>query len=152
MDSWEQDWFLEPFSNITQYIYKLKRMSSWVYEFNPLSRLLSRSTPSMDSSSNSLRCTKILSCHNVTFFCLFYLVFFNHVETHLWIIMMESRIVVVQNIVFLKYLTIFYSLFFMGIKIYGKKGLQQGLSFFCSMWYTLKDFHPSSFSSLTFTI
>jgi len=67
-----------------------------------------------------LRCTKILS--HVTLFCLFYLVFFYHLKTHLWMIMMESRIVIVQNIVLLKFLTTFDSLFFMGIKIYDKKG------------------------------
>jgi hypothetical protein len=38
--------------------------------------------------------------------------------------MMESIIVIVKNIVFLKILTTFDLLFFMGIKILGKKGMQ----------------------------
>jgi hypothetical protein len=38
--------------------------------------------------------------------------------------MMESKIVIVYNIIILKKLTTFDSLFFMGIKIYSKKGLQ----------------------------
>ncbi len=43
--------------------------------------------------ANSLGCSKILSqCH---FFCLFYLIIFYHVNTHLWMIMMESIIVMV---------------------------------------------------------
>jgi len=37
---------------------------------------------------------------------------------------MESKIVMVYNIVLLKVLTTFDSLFFMGIKIQSKKGLQ----------------------------
>jgi hypothetical protein len=41
-------------------------------------------------SANSLRCTKILSQHHP--FLSFLPFFFNHVKTHLWIIMMESRI------------------------------------------------------------
>jgi hypothetical protein len=39
-------------------------------------------------------------------------------------IMMESRIVMVSNMVFMKILTLFDSLVLMGIKTYGKKGLQ----------------------------
>jgi hypothetical protein len=35
------------------------------------------------------------SCHRITIFYLFYLVFFYHVNTHLWMIMMESKIVMV---------------------------------------------------------
>jgi hypothetical protein len=38
--------------------------------------------------------------------------------------MMESIIVILLNIILLKILTTFDLLFFMGIKIYGKKGLQ----------------------------
>jgi len=45
-------------------------------------------------SANSLRCTKILSQHH-PFFNLFYLFSFYHVKTYLWMIMMESRIVIV---------------------------------------------------------
>jgi hypothetical protein len=50
--------------------------------------------------------------HNVTLFYLFY-----HVKTHLWMTMMESRIVMVLNIILSKNLTTFDSLFFMGIKM-----------------------------------
>jgi hypothetical protein len=56
-------------------------------------------------------------CHIINFICLSYLVFFYHIKTHLWMIMIKSRIVVVLNMVFMKYLTTLYSLFFMGIKI-----------------------------------
>jgi len=38
--------------------------------------------------------------------------------------MMESKIVMIQNMVALKYLILFDSLIFMGIKIQGKKGMQ----------------------------
>jgi len=55
--------------------------------------------------------------HSVTLFYLFYLVHFNHVKTHLWMTMMESRIIMVYNIILLKILTTFDSLVFMGIKI-----------------------------------
>ncbi len=40
-----------------------------------------------------LRCTKILSQHHL--FCPFDLVLFYYVRTHLWMIMMESRIVLI---------------------------------------------------------
>jgi hypothetical protein len=47
--------------------------------------------------SNFLKYTKILSqCY---LFCFFYLVPFYHVNTHLWMIMMESIIIMVQNII-----------------------------------------------------
>jgi hypothetical protein len=46
-----------------------------------------------------------------------FLVFFYHLKTHLKMIMMESKIVIVQNIVLLKILTTFHSLFCVGIKI-----------------------------------
>ncbi len=59
------------------------------------------------------------------FLGLFYLIFFYHVKTYLWMSMIELRIIIVQNIVFLKKLTTFDSLFFfMGIKIFLKKKLQ----------------------------
>jgi len=57
------------------------------------------------------------SCHSITIFYIFYPIFFYYVKTHLWMTMMESGIVVVKNMVLLKYLTTFDSLFFMGIKI-----------------------------------
>jgi hypothetical protein len=50
-------------------------------------------------------------------FFVFFTYFFNHVKIHLWMIMMDSKIVITQNIVLLKFLTTFDSLFFMGIKI-----------------------------------
>jgi len=53
----------------------------------------------------------------VSLFLSFLPINFYHVKTHLWMIMMESKIVMVQNIVILKFLTTFDSLFFMGIKI-----------------------------------
>jgi hypothetical protein len=45
--------------------------------------------------------------------------------------LMESRIVVVSNMVLIKYLTRFGSLILMGIQIEDKKGLHQGLCPFC---------------------
>jgi amino acid permease len=38
--------------------------------------------------ADSLRCTKILSQHHL-------FIYFYHVKTHLWMIMMESRIVII---------------------------------------------------------
>jgi hypothetical protein len=63
---------------------------------------------------------------------------FNHVKTHLWMIIMGSRIVMV-NIVLLKILITFDSLFFMGSKYRVKKNWTRP---FLSCVYTLKDFHP----------
>jgi hypothetical protein len=57
------------------------------------------------------------------FFLSFLPILFYYVKTHLWMIMMESRIVMFENIVLLKILTTFAWLFFMGIKIQGKKSL-----------------------------
>jgi hypothetical protein len=48
---------------------------------------------------NLIECDFFLSvskfCHNVTFFCPFYLVFFYYVKKHLCVIMMEFKIVIV---------------------------------------------------------
>ncbi len=51
--------------------------------------IIQGSTKVFNSSPYSLRCIKILSQRHF-FFCLFY-----HVKTHLWMIMMEFRIVMV---------------------------------------------------------
>jgi hypothetical protein len=64
---------------------------------------------------NFLRCTKILSQRHP--FMFFSPTHFYHVNTHLWMIMMESKIIMVYNIVLVKILITFDSLFFMGIKI-----------------------------------
>ncbi len=64
---------------------------------------------------NSLRCTKILSQHHP--FLSFLPSLFNHVKTHIWMIMMEFRIVMVYNKTLLRILTNFELIFFMGIKI-----------------------------------
>jgi hypothetical protein len=47
----------------------------------------------LSKGANSLRCTKILSQHRP--FLSFLPNLFYHVKTHLWMIMMESRIVIV---------------------------------------------------------
>jgi len=57
------------------------------------------------------------SYHNIALFYILYLVPFNHVKTHLWIIMMEFGLVMVLIIMFMKYLTLVDSLVLMGIKI-----------------------------------
>ncbi len=48
-------------------------------------------------------------------------IFSYHVKTHLWMIMMEPKIIMVQNIVILKILVTFDSLFFMESKYRVKK-------------------------------
>ncbi len=50
----------------------------------------------------------------------------------------------------LNFLINFDSLFFMGIKTQGKKGLQQGLGPFHLVWYTLKDFHSITQKAISF--
>jgi hypothetical protein len=65
--------------------------------------------------SKFFKVIKILSLRHL--FLFFLLGHFYHVKTHLWMIMMESRIVMDYNIVLLKNLTTFDSIFFIGIKI-----------------------------------
>jgi hypothetical protein len=56
-------------------------------------------------------------------------------------IMIESKFVVIYNMLLMKYLTLFDPLILMGITISRKKP-QYGLGPFCFGWYTLKDFYP----------
>jgi len=46
-------------------------------------------------------------CNNVTFFTYIYLIIFYYVNTHLWMIMIKFKTVVVYNMIFMKYLTFF---------------------------------------------
>jgi hypothetical protein len=86
------------YKNFLKFKHTLTNVWKWISNFNTskwVHTLLVKVlwSPKFLGVPNFFRCTEILSQHH--FFLSFYLVIFYHVKTNLWMIMMESKIVMV---------------------------------------------------------